>query len=127
MQASRETPLLGRRILLIEDEFIFAAELKAFLTECGAQVLGPFGKLSPALNEIATGKRIDAAVLNVNLGGQKAWLALDELQKAGIPVLLVSGYSPEHLPERCRELLYLEKPVKSEDVCQALSRLINLE
>ena len=34
-------PLTGARVLVVEDDFIIAAEVELALTEAGAQVVGP--------------------------------------------------------------------------------------
>lgn len=119
-----EGPLRGRRILVVEDNFIIADEMVDFLRECGAEVLGPANRLDEAFRHISAADRIDAAVLDVNLGGQEVWPVLEVLQTAGTPVLVVSGYNPEHLPVGYTQLPILEKPADLEKVHAVLARLI---
>jgi hypothetical protein len=41
--------LEGREILLVEDEYFIAMEVQALLQALGARVIGPYGRLGPAL------------------------------------------------------------------------------
>ena len=42
--------LEGRRIMVVEDDFLIAMEVQDLLTELGAEVVGPFGRLTPAVD-----------------------------------------------------------------------------
>ena len=56
-------------VLLVEDESLVAMMVEEVLSELGLRVIGPYGTIGEALraaSEIA----IDAAVLDINLGGQ---------------------------------------------------------
>lgn len=41
--------LCGRRILVVEDEYVVAMDARFALTECGADVVGPASTLGEAL------------------------------------------------------------------------------
>ena len=60
MQKSLE----GRRILVVEDEFLIAMEVEDILRALGAEVVGPFGRLEPALGAVQN-EVLDGAVLDV--------------------------------------------------------------
>ncbi len=47
--------LQGRHILVVEDEYMLADELRAELTDAGAVVLGPVGSLAEAMALIRGG------------------------------------------------------------------------
>ncbi|MBE7246447.1 MAG: response regulator, partial [Actinomycetospora chiangmaiensis] len=59
--------LAGRRILVVEDEYIIAVEVKRWLLAAGCDVLGPVPSVDQAL-DLVEDRRPDAAVLDVNLG-----------------------------------------------------------
>ena len=44
-----EKPLIGRRLLLVEDDPLVAMELDEIIRILGAEVVGPFGRVEPAL------------------------------------------------------------------------------
>ena len=67
-----EHPLQGRRLLIIEDEYMLADDLRCALESVGAVVIGPVGQLEGALDLIEAEGRIDGAVLDVNLGDASA-------------------------------------------------------
>lgn len=98
-----------KHILIVEDEYFLATDLQVTLEDQGISVLGPVGTLAEAL-DIAQSTHIDLAILDINLHGQMAFDLVDLLLKAGIPVLLASGYSRNALPERLRGCRLVEKP-----------------
>lgn len=84
-------PLEGLRILLIEDEYVIAMELKRWLQRAGAEVVGPVPSVERALDLIED-DGIDAAVLDVNLGdGRTAYPIADRLIAMGVPHLFATG------------------------------------
>jgi AmiR/NasT family two-component response regulator len=59
---------IGRRVLVVEDEFLAALTTVDFLESIGCEVVGPAARLSPAL-ELAQSEALDAAVLDINIAG----------------------------------------------------------
>jgi DNA-binding response OmpR family regulator len=102
-------PLAGRRILIVEDEYYLADDLVRALQGQGAEVAGPVGTLAEAERLVAEG-RIDCAILDINLRGEMAFPVADRLGEAGVPFLIASGYSRDHLPERFKGVPHLQKP-----------------
>ena len=60
--------LTGKRILVVEDEFLVALEAENMLVEAGAHVVGPAYQVDAAL-DLVEAETIDGALLDVNLGG----------------------------------------------------------
>lgn len=85
------TSLRDKKILLVEDEALIAAMAADMLANLGATVVGPAGSLSGAL-ALATSADCDAAVLDVNLRGERVDPVAAVLGKRGIPVLFATGY-----------------------------------
>ena len=102
--------LSGLRILVVEDDYHLADELCTGLQEAGAQVLGPAPTVAHALGLLANNPRPDAAVLDVNLGGEFSWPVVDVLLTRGVPVLLASGYDVSVFPAQYTQLPRCEKP-----------------
>jgi hypothetical protein len=51
----RTKPLLGARILVVEDEYYLAADLSGALSDAGAEVVGPIGSLQEAEATVSCG------------------------------------------------------------------------
>jgi len=99
----------ARTFLIIEDEPMIAMVLEDYLDLLGHTALEPAGALDAALAAIAAGG-FDAAIVDVNLGGEQSWPAADALRAAGIPFMIASGSGPDTLPERLAGVPLLMKP-----------------
>ncbi|MCQ4190789.1 response regulator [Methylocystis suflitae] len=82
--------LSGRRILIVEDEYIIAADLAQLLEGLGAKV-GPAGSVADALALIARQPAIDVALLDVTLGSEKIFPVADVLQARGVAFVFATG------------------------------------
>lgn len=86
--------LAGKRILLVEDEYLICLLASDMLEELGAVPVGPAATVAESLQLIAT-EAIDAAMLDVNLGGERSDAVAAALRARGIPFALASGYGGE--------------------------------
>ncbi|HEV7346480.1 MAG TPA: hypothetical protein VGN60_12700 [Devosia sp.] len=110
MAAQEATDLNGKRIVVVEDDFLLAADICRDLRELGATVLGPAPTPFYAAQLIGR-RRIDAAVLDVRLHGTTVFEVADMLKEQGIPMVFATAYDREALPPRFRESCLLEKPL----------------
>ena len=100
----------GLRILVAEDELVVAMEPEALLTGLGHVVLGPVPTVGQALALLAR-ERPDVALLDVNLGGERATPVAEALLERGVPFVLVTGYGEQQLREAVlRDARRLSKP-----------------
>ena len=58
-----QSALAERRILIVEDEYFLADDLRQILSEQRAEVLGPVATIANALSVISNAGPIDCAVL----------------------------------------------------------------
>lgn len=112
--------LNGSRILVVEDEYFLADEMRSILTRLGAIVLGPVPTVNEALALIESDPAIDYALLDLNLGGQFAFRVADMLRLHEIPFAFVTGYGRGALPEHHAAVVQLEKPVRAKHLIQLL-------
>ena len=105
------SPLRGKRVLVVEDEYMIADDLVCELRDAGAEVVGPAASLPQAMRLIAQPGIVDAAVLDINLRETLAYPLIDRLIETGVKVLITSGYDEAMIPERYRHLPRCEKPV----------------
>lgn len=117
--------LRGCRLLVVEDEYLLADELATELEDAGAVVIGPAGDLAAATALIRREQRIDAAILDVNLGGEMVFPAADLLIERGIPIILTTGYDISALPARFGGVPLCEKPVSRRRLVQAVSGILH--
>lgn len=90
--------LLGRRILIVEDEAMVALEIDYGVQELGGEVIGPAYSLENAQELVDAHPDIDGAILDVNLGGKDVYPVAHILQLRGVPFLFHTGHgSPVEL------------------------------
>jgi DNA-binding response OmpR family regulator len=120
-----EQSLLGIVILVVEDEYYAADDLRRELTRLGAQVIGPASNLEMALELIEGSVVIHAAILDINLGGEMVFPAADRLKDKGVPFLFATGYDQSVIPSRFSHIPRCEKPVAPEKLASALTIMIS--
>lgn len=116
--------LKGRRILVVEDEYMLASEMKRELQALGVLVLGPVGRVGAALDLLGSEADIDGAVIDMNLGGEMAYPVAEALADRHIPVVLTTGYDVTAIPARFAQLPRCEKPVDLDKVTRAISEVL---
>jgi CheY-like chemotaxis protein len=112
--------LTGRRILVVEDDFMIAELIVAAFMADGAEIVGPAGTVQDALALTAGEERIDGAVLDVNLRGETVYSVADVLRSKGVPIVFTTGYDKSRLPPRFADMPCLVKPLKVERLVPAL-------
>jgi DNA-binding NtrC family response regulator len=124
-EAAGDKPSLeGRRILVVEDEFLLALEVEAALASFGCLVAGPFAKLGKAM-VAARATRLDGAVLDINLNGEMVYPLAELLDLAGVPFVFLTGYVPSDLPERFRRFRRLQKPLHAETLRRIIRDMLH--
>jgi CheY-like chemotaxis protein len=105
--------LTGKRILIVEDEYLIAADLADGIEAAGAEVIGPLGTVPQALSELAdeTHPAPHAASLDVNLRGVEVFPVADALRARGVPFVFCTGYDLGNIPARYSDVPRFEKPV----------------
>jgi len=115
------SPLLGRRVLVVEDELMVSWVLEDMLADLGCKVIGPAARVEQAL-AIIESESIDMAVLDLNLNGVYSCPVATALQGRGIPFVLSTGYNKENVPDQT--LPFLQKPYEQSALRAVLMRLM---
>lgn len=117
--------LMGKRILVVEDEYFIASDLKRALQREGAVVVGPVGDLAKGL-ALAAGEGIDAAILDVNLAGAPSLAIADALAARAVPFMFLTGYDKWALPDAYQAVPRVGKPFSIRAVLACVERLIGV-
>jgi CheY-like chemotaxis protein len=112
-----------RRILVIEDEFLVAANIDFILVQEGHEVIGPVGTLGEAL-QLANDEALDCALLDVNLDGGRVDDVAAILDRRGVPFIFVTGYGRDNLPPNFRDTVIVDKPFRDQDLLRGVQRLV---
>src|SRR5262249_41456269 len=119
--ASVATP--ANRVLIVEDEALVAMMMEDLLVELGFSVVGPCNTAAEAL-AAARSEAFEAAILDVNLGGQPVYPAAEVLLAKGVPFVFITGYGPESIDQRFDGVSVLHKPV-TRDALEAFLKAKN--
>ena len=99
-------------------------EMESLLRGLGCIVLDPVPRVEEAMRVLAD-EGPDAAVLDVNLQGERVTPVAAALRERGIPFVLVSGYGSERLQEDAlRGAPQLRKPVEGGRLARALIEVL---
>lgn len=120
----QELLLRGRRILIVEDQALIAMELRDYLLRAGVTVVGPAGRLKQAVSK-AEEEALDAALLDVDLNGERCWPVAEALARRNIPFAFTTGFAPAIVaPERFATRPVLSKPYREKTVLAVLAALL---
>lgn len=114
--------LRGRRLLVVEDDYMIAADFVYALEERGFEVIGPVGSVREALALIESAGVFDGAVLDINLGREMAFPIADALTARGVPFVFATGYGTLAIPPVYAEVPRVEKPVDMAALLRLLAR-----
>lgn len=114
--------LIGRRILVVEDDYLVAQILTTMLEDLGAVVLGPIGWKDEALAFIESNSAgFDSALLDVNLHGQVSYQIADALIARGVRFAFTTGYDASAISEAYRGYPRCGKPFQQQTLLAVLA------
>jgi DNA-binding response OmpR family regulator len=114
--------LKGKRILVIEDEYFIAMDIKRTLNDVGVDIVGPLSNIGQGLAS-ASDDKLDAAILDLNLDGVMSFPLAERLAALGVPYLFLTGYDSWSLPHDFRAAPHVVKPFSSQQLIAAVEGL----
>ena len=108
------------RVLVVEDEPVVAMCLEDILDGLGCETVGPVARLAEGL-ALAENELLGAAILDINLAGERSNTIAETLRARGIPFAFASGYGAA--PEGFSAPM-IEKPYREADIDAALRALL---
>ena len=120
-QSSESDVIAGRRVLVIEDEYLIALEVQRILEEAGAREVVLVARAAEALTALGAAEPFDMAVLDVRLGDESGEPVARTLEERGIPFVIVTGLASEGpVLEGFGHIPVLEKPYDAGTLVQTL-------
>ena len=113
-----------RRVLVVEDEYYTADDIARELERRGVEVLGPAPTLKEAIDIAKRAERIDAAVLDINLCGERSLPVAEILAARKVPFVFSTGYDEFVVPEAFRHIPRWQKPFSPSQLTTALMQLM---
>jgi CheY-like chemotaxis protein len=110
----------GRRILVVEDDYLIVADMVQELLSTGADVVGPIATVEQALDRLEKVPGIAGAILDINLQGEPAYPLAKELRRRNIPFVFATGYDDSAVPLEYRDVPRFTKPVDLTELTRAL-------
>ena len=107
------------RVLLVEDDGLVAMTLEDLLQDLGCEVAFSGAGVPETLRWLEAGGNADAALLDVNLGGEPVYAVAEALAARGVPFAFCTGYAETPDP-RFRNATTLPKPLRRERLLEAL-------
>lgn len=115
--------LKGKRILVLEDDFLIAMLIEEALLDEGCEIIGPVDNVTRAL-ALAETAFLGGAVLDVNVAGVIAFPVAEALEARNVPFIFVSGYGASAVGERNWKVC--AKPFRAEELVSLLMQQIGL-
>jgi CheY-like chemotaxis protein len=113
--------LHGLKVLVLEDSALIAMHLEEMLAEAGCIVVATLDTVGGALDFIRR-YPVDAAVLDVNLRGEKVFSVAAELKSRHIPFVFSTGAGERFVPAQFDGAPHLSKPFEPAELHAALAR-----
>jgi two-component SAPR family response regulator len=118
---SPSRPLADKHVLIVEDQYLIADEMRRAVVALGGAVVGPCASLDAA-ERTTSEQAIDFAILDVNIQGREVFSLAEELQRRSIPFIFATGYDDWVMPEGFRRHHRLQKPVTARTLRAAVVR-----
>lgn len=109
------------KVLLLEDSELIAMHMEEMLADAGCDVVATLDTVAGALDFIRSNS-VDAAVLDVNLRGEKVFGVAADLKSRGIPFVFSTGAGERFIPPQFDAAPHLSKPFEAEELWIALAR-----
>lgn len=84
--------LFGRKIMVVEDNYLVAEHVRDILVRRGCDVVGPAGHVSRALELINRTAILHGALLDINLGEEFCFPVAFTLLERAVPFVFLTGY-----------------------------------
>ena len=116
--------LQGHRVLIVEDEYVVVEALRTTLIELGAFVLEPVSRAGDAVRLALAERPTVVLVVLILSGSDPSYTLADTLADLRVPIVFVTGASPERTPQRHRAVPWVAKPATRDRIVPAILRAV---
>lgn len=116
---------LKAKVLVLEDNFLLAGDLCEFVRQRGYEPVGPAHSVEEAA-KLLKEQRIDAAILDIMLGGRPCFPLCAHLERWNVPFLFLTGSDISGIPASHRHVPLLGKPFDRAQLKRTLDSLLAL-
>jgi CheY-like chemotaxis protein len=109
-----------KRLLVVEDEYLVADDMRRELEALGIEVVGPVPSVADALEMLEADDAIDGAILDVNLCGETVYPVAGALHARRVPFVFWSAYANPEAPADYDAVPRVQKPASATAVVRAL-------
>jgi DNA-binding response OmpR family regulator len=121
-----QAELRGLRILLVEDNYLVAEHLRGVLSDHGCEVVGPVPRVESGLDLLRDDRKLDGAVLDINLNGELCFPIAKALETLAVPFLFLTGYDDKTvIPSEFQAVPFLGKPVDEAELVAVAIRIFH--
>lgn len=110
--------LAGRRILIVEDEFLIAEDLAAYFSQLGCEVLGPAGSVAEGFRLLDAA---ELAVLDIALRDETVFPLAEALLARHVPFVFFTARASSEVPAHLAGVGRFVKPASYLGMERALS------
>ena len=116
--------LSGKRVLVVEDEMMVLMMIEDMLADLGCESVTATATVDQAI-ALIDAQVFDAAMLDMNLNGNKSHSVADALVARGVPFVFSTGYAGHEMREGYCDRPVLKKPFQYEELVGILTRLLS--
>jgi DNA-binding NtrC family response regulator len=116
--------LAGKRLLVVEDEFLIALDIESILEGAGAEVKTA-NRVDQALALIKSDGPFDAAVLDLKLERETSVPIAERLQADGVPFVFLTGAGDAATVTHFKNAPVVGKPFDSDTLFAALQQAMS--
>jgi CheY-like chemotaxis protein len=118
--------IVGKRCLVLEDEFLIALDMQQILETAGAKTVTCFGNSADCAAALQLGRQFDVAVLDFKLSDSRDSLSIAALLKQqGTPFVFVTGMRSKDVKSaEFPDAPFVEKPYEAPSLLEALRRAL---
>ena len=116
--------LAGRNILVVEDEMLILLMIEGILEDLGCTSVSSAATVTNAVSLIDS-EVFDAAMLDMNLGGEDSSRVADALSDRGVPFIYSTGNDKCDIAAGTTDHAVLYKPYQETDLIAALTQLLS--
>jgi DNA-binding NtrC family response regulator len=116
--------LFNRHVLVVEDEMMILMIIEDMLADLGCESVTAAATVDQAL-ALIDAQVFDAAMLDMNLNGNKSLAMADALVARGVPFVFSTGYSGLDMSDGYGDRPVLKKPFPYEELVEILTRLLS--